>query len=462
MDGEAVFTRGSLMRHVSVMSFTASIGLMAIFAVDFIDMIFISMLGNPALAAAIGYAGTVLFFTSSISIGLSIAAGVLVARAIGAHKPDQAASLASSVLVLGVVVALLCVGAIVLGVDTVLAGLGAEGQTHQLARRYLLIILPTMPVLMIAMIASAVLRSHGDAKRATLATVAGGLVNAVLDPILIFVLDWGLSGAAWASVAARFTILVVAVWPVIVRYRGFAPVGLASLRSHGRAILAIALPAVLANVATPIGGAIVTRQMARFGTDAVAAMAIIGRLTPVAFALVLALSGAIGAIVGQNFGAGLHQRVRGAFVAALQFATVYVVVVAALLFFARDAIAGVFSARGETLSLLYLFCGPLALANIFNSWIFVGNATFNNLGRPLYATLVNWGRNTLGTWPLAVAGAWLWGSAGVLIGQAIGSMLFAALSVWLAWRLMDSYTQQPAADDFDPHHRLHVLESRRF
>ena len=63
---EPVFVNGSLMRHVSVMSFTGSIGLMAMFAVDFIDMIFISMLGNEALAAAVGYAGTVLFFTNSI------------------------------------------------------------------------------------------------------------------------------------------------------------------------------------------------------------------------------------------------------------------------------------------------------------------------------------------------------------------------------------------------------------
>lgn len=71
---EPVFLQGSLLRHVSVMSFTASIGLMAVFAVDFVGMIFISMLGNQALAAAVGFAGTILFFTSSINIGLSIAA----------------------------------------------------------------------------------------------------------------------------------------------------------------------------------------------------------------------------------------------------------------------------------------------------------------------------------------------------------------------------------------------------
>ncbi len=87
------------MRHVSVMSFTASIGLMAMFTVDFIDMIFISMLGNEVLAAAVGYAGTVLFFTNSINIGLSIAAGALVAKSLGEKRREQAGEYATSVAI---------------------------------------------------------------------------------------------------------------------------------------------------------------------------------------------------------------------------------------------------------------------------------------------------------------------------------------------------------------------------
>jgi len=62
------------------MSFTASVGLIAIFLVDFVDMLFISMLGKDELAAAIGYAGAILFFTSSFGIGMAIACGALVAR----------------------------------------------------------------------------------------------------------------------------------------------------------------------------------------------------------------------------------------------------------------------------------------------------------------------------------------------------------------------------------------------
>ena len=458
---EAVFTQGSLMRHVSVMSFTASIGLMAIFAVDFVDMIFISMLGNAALAAAIGYAGTLLFFTSSISIGMSIAAGALVARAIGAGAGQDAREYATSVLMIGAVLCLAVVVAIFVYMTPLLSFLGAEGETLDLATSYLSIILPTMPVLMAAMVGGAVLRAHGDAKRAMVATLAGGIANAVFDPLLIFGLGWGLEGAAIASVIARVTILVASVWPVIKSYDGLAPPRMDMLARDASAVFAIASPAVLANVATPVGSAVVTREMAKFGTDAVAAMAIIGRLTPVAFGVIFALSGAIGPIVGQNFGAGLQDRVRGAFIDGMKFVAIYVVVVAALLFALRAPIADIFEAEGQTRALIFLFCGPLALAWIFNGWIFVGNATFNNLGHPIYSTWINWGRNTIGMWPPVLLSAAWFGASGVLIGQAVGGIFFAVISIWLAFRAMDQEGRKDRTHHFRQHLRQHVVESRR-
>ena len=84
MAEQAKFLEGNLLRHIAVMSLTSSVGLMAVFAVDFVDMVFISMLGKAELAAAVGYAGAILFFTGSFGIGMAIACGALVARALGA------------------------------------------------------------------------------------------------------------------------------------------------------------------------------------------------------------------------------------------------------------------------------------------------------------------------------------------------------------------------------------------
>jgi Na+-driven multidrug efflux pump len=201
--------------------------------------------------------------------------------------------------------------------------------------------------------------------------------------------------------------------------------------------------------------------MARFGTDAIAGMAVIGRLTPVAFAVVFALSGAVGPIIGQNYGAGLHHRVRGAFIAALQFMSVYVLVVAMLLYMMRNIIASAFNASGDTLMLIMLFCGPLALAWFFNGVIFVGNAAFNNLGHPIYSTLINWGRSTLGTWPFVMIGGAYFGAGGILIGQAAGGIVFAGIAIWLGLKVMSDHNVDTKAEPFQQHVRLHTMQCRR-
>lgn len=95
----AVFTEGSTMRHVLVMTATASVGLMSIFLVDLLSLLYVSRLGDPNLTAAVAYATQVLFFSVSINIGLSIAIGALAARAIGSSDWPGAQRLAASGLV---------------------------------------------------------------------------------------------------------------------------------------------------------------------------------------------------------------------------------------------------------------------------------------------------------------------------------------------------------------------------
>ena len=104
-DTNARFTQGSLFRHVTIMSVTSSLGIAAIFAVDLIDVLFISMLGHAELAAAAGYAGVVMFFASAMNIGLSIAAGALVARGLGQGNRRLAAEHAASTAVVLLMVA---------------------------------------------------------------------------------------------------------------------------------------------------------------------------------------------------------------------------------------------------------------------------------------------------------------------------------------------------------------------
>src|SRR6478609_8724734 len=98
---------------------------------------------------------------------------------------------------------------------------------------------------------------------------------------------------------------------------------------------AIAVPAILTNIAAPASNAFFTSIMSRFGDEAIAASAIIDRVTPVAFGGLFALAGAIGPVVGQNWGARKFDRMRQTLKDALTFMAVYVVIVWVALYLLR-------------------------------------------------------------------------------------------------------------------------------
>jgi Na+-driven multidrug efflux pump len=220
--GQAKFVEGNLFRHVSVMALTSSIGLMAVFVVDLVNMLYIALLGREELAAAIGYAGAILFFTTSFGIGMSIGVGALVARALGARDLPLAREKATTGLVLGFVFGSLFAAVVWVFLWPLVGLLGATGATAALAVHFLQIVIPSQPLLMVGMVGGAILRSHGDARAAMMATVWGAVATAVLDPILIFGFRLELTGAAIASVVARVVIAWVALQPIRKRYGGLS------------------------------------------------------------------------------------------------------------------------------------------------------------------------------------------------------------------------------------------------
>lgn len=435
------FVSGSLLRHVCVMAGTAAIGLIAVFAVDLINLFYISQLGEKAMAAAVGFAGVVGFFHMSVCIGLTIGIAALVSRTIGAGRREVAGRIATSSLVLMVgITAVLGTGTSFFLAPT-LHALGAEGDTARLAQRYLMVTVHSLPLLGVGMACSALLRSVGDAKRSMKVTLLAAFVTAALDPVLIFGLQLGLDGAAVAAVVSRGVMAAIGLHGVIVTHRMLGRFDGAAFAGDVRAVGAVAGPAVLTNLATPVGAAFVTHSIAQFGPSAVAGAATIDRVSPVAFGLIYALSGAVGPILAQNLGAGQYRRVREGLRASLLVMVVAVALAWVGLAAGQGVLIRAFSADGLAAELMALFCTWLAASFFFSGGLFVANASFNNLGHPLLSTGFNWGRATLGTIPFAWWGSH-YGAAGVLIGQAVGSSIFGLLAVVVAFRLATGLARQ--------------------
>ena len=441
-----VFTTGSTMRHVVTMTVTSSVGLVSVFLVDLLNLFYISLLGEQFLAAAIGYAATVMFFTVSVSIGLAIGATAIVSRSLGGGAEERAGREATAALLF--VLASTTALALVLwpNIEGALRLVGASGETLAIAAHFMRIVVPSVPLLGLGMAFGGLLRALGDAKRAMYVTLAGAAVASVLDPLLIFALDLGITGAALATFGTRVTLVAVGLYGTVRVHDLLRRPDGAILRATLWPYALIAGPAVLTQLATPVGNAYVTASIARFGDDAVAGWAIVGRVLPVAFGTIFSLSGAIGAILGQNYGARLWGRVEEALRDALVFALIYVLAAWAVLALGADWIASAFDATGEARDLVVFFCRVVAASFLFNGALFVSNAAFNNLGNAGYATLFNWGRATLGVIPFVYVGQ-AYGAEGVLAGWGLGAVVFGALSVVFAFRTVRRLPERAARED---------------
>ena len=288
----AVFTEGSTMRHVLVMTAATSVGLMAIFAVDLLSLLYVSRLGDPKLTAAVGFATQVLFFSVSINIGLSIAIGALVSRAIGAGDggtPEDlrhldwcmsCSSQARSVAWHGP-----CGGKLLLSLG------------HQRNPRRCFELSCNHPS------GNSFSRSRHGARQ----HIAGGWRRAALDvrnsfgrhrysrarSNIFFGLGLGVYGAAIVTLISRFVLVAVGLHGAVLKHNLVARPDRAPVAIRDwPAMMGIAVPAILTNLATPFANAYSMRVFSHFGEGIVAAFRI-DRINPMAFGVLFALSGSV-------------------------------------------------------------------------------------------------------------------------------------------------------------------------
>jgi putative MATE family efflux protein len=428
------FVTGSIARHILVMTGTAAIGLMAVFIGELISLLLLGLLRDQEVLAAMGYASTIQFFSTSVGIGLSIATTSVVAPAAGRGDREATRRLAVNAHVFAAIAGCLVAFAIYPWLGAMLTGMGAGGRTHALAHAYLSATMPTLPLTSIGMCSMAVLRSVGDAERSMSVTLVSAAVSVAVEPFCIFMLKLGIMGSALALVIARIAFVMVGLIGVFAIHRLTSPIEWRRLALDGRPMAAVAVPAVLTNVATPIANLFTTAALARHGDAAMAAWAIIGRVTPVAFGIVFCLSGAVGPVIGQNYGAHAYDRVRATLTAALWANAGFCALAWLGVVLLAPSIVSGFGLSGRAAELIHFYARWVAPLFVFLGMLFIANAAFNTLGMPRYATVLNWARATLGTIPFVWLGSHYWNAEGVFAGNLIGSIAFGVAGTWIAYR----------------------------
>ncbi|MDE2384508.1 MAG: MATE family efflux transporter [Alphaproteobacteria bacterium] len=443
----ARFLEGSIFRHVVVMTLTGALGLMTLFIVELADLYFLSLLKNEQITAAIGFAGTLDFANLSLCIGTGIAAVALVSRSVGAGNTQRAKEFATNAMIVAIVISAVYTLLVNIFIGPILGFLGATGETAHLAKLFVWTISPGFIFLAGSLSTSFSLRGIGDAKRAMYNTLTAALVTLALDPIFIFGLGWGIQGTAAANAIAYVMAFAVGLYGLGVQNRFLTRPSLALFKRDFPAVWGIALPSLIAQLATPFAAGYMTYVFAPFGDAVITGATVVNRVVPVAFGVIFSLSGAVGPIIGQNFGARNFPRVKRALRDGLAFAILYAAAMSLVLYLLRHKLIGAFHIEGRAAELVDFFCTWIAISWALLGGLFVASAAFNNLGKPVYSTLTNWGRATVGTIPFAMLGAALAGPEtapeGILIGISIGGGLFGLGSMWLAYALVAQVSGQP-------------------
>lgn len=430
----ARFLTGSTMRHVVVMSIAGSLGLSFLFLIDFLAMFWVGQYDDASMIAAVGFAFSIQFFPASMNVGMMIATVALFARTLGAGDVARARRIATFGILAGVASQAAVSGLLWVFREPLLAVSGASGATLAMASDFLAVSLCGMPLMVAGMTMAAVVRASGDAVRSTLVTGVAAAVALVVDPFNILYLELGVTGAGLSVVITRAVMTVLGLYYMIRVHDLAARPGRADMRAFLVPWVSIAIPSVLTQCSTPFGNWVLMRAMAEFGDSATAGLSVVLRLIVLVFGGIFALSGAIGGILGQNFGGGRLDRVAQAYRDALIYCLFYTAIAWALLLLGQDALTRGFGLTGAGAEVMAAFTHYATPALVFTGGLYVANAAFNNLGKPLYATLANWIRDGLLTYPLAIGLGTLWGATGVMLGYAAAAVSSGAIGAWIGWR----------------------------
>ncbi|WP_299153242.1 MATE family efflux transporter [uncultured Tateyamaria sp.] len=428
------FLTGSTMGHVVRMTATGAFGITFVFLVDAANLLWISQLGDPQLVAAIGFAYVIQFFSISSGVGLMIAATALVSRRIGEGDRTAARDQAGAAIAIAALMQAAMALVVILARHELLALAGAQGETARIAARYLAQTMPSLVPMAIGLVASGVLRAEGYGAKAMYVTLSSGALLMVLDPIFIFWWGMGIDGAALGLVLFRLCLMGMALYFAVRQLGLIARPTIAGARVTFAPYMVVALPAIATQLATPTGNYFLTIVMARFGDDAVAAWAVVGRLTVLAFGGIFALSGAIGGIFGQNFGAGQYDRLRSTYRDALIFCALYTLAAWGILWTVTPLVIDAFGLSGQGAAVLRAFTTVGAGGFIFIGALFVANAAFNTLGKPTRSAVLGWVKDGVLSWPAAASLAAGFGAVGVIYGQALAGAFMGTLAAAWGWR----------------------------
>ena len=360
---------------------------------NLVDAIWVSGLGADALAA-VGFVFPIFFIAMALSTGLGMGAGSAISRRIGAKDKEGADNVAVHSLIITLLLAVAFTIPLFVFAENIFVLIGA-GKTVGLTVDYGQIIFAGSIFIFFTSVSNAILRGEGDAKRAMYAMVLGAGLNIILDPILIYVLDMGIAGAAWATVISlAITSAIMLNWLLFKRdtYVSFKFSDFKFDKSIIKDIFRVGLPSSFSQLSMSITMIIMNIIIVMVSsTDGVAIYSTGWRVASMAVLPIMGVATALISVSGAAFGSNSFNKVNISYRYAIKIGLAIETIIAVLTFIFAPQIAAVFTQSESAAHIapdLIIFLRIIALFYPMISFGMLSSAVFQGMGKGVNALIV--------------------------------------------------------------------------
>lgn len=426
---------------------------------NIVDQIFIGQgvgyLGNAATTIAFPLMTIIMAFATLIGSGGSAYA----ALRLGEGRKREALLTLNNLLVIAIGLGILLAAAGLIFLKPILTLFGATETTMSYAIDYTSIVLIGVPFSMVSIALSSMARTDGHPRMSMYGILIGAALNTVLDPIYIFVLDWGVKGAAIATVTAQFVSTVVLCYYFLkkgrMRFtrRYMKPVGRVwykifslGISSGITALVACIMQVVMNNSLVYYGN-----QTETTGDVALSAMGIVMKIAMILASVCIGFGIGAQPILGFNLGAKKYARVRHTYLLAVSIATASILIGWAVCQLAPHLVLSLFGKENQTFTDFAVRCLRIYLGGIFCAGFqIVSTNYFQATGQPLKASLLSMLRQLILLIPMLLILPLFFGLNGLLYAGPcadIGSAVIVALFILPEMRKLNrkiAESQEPA------------------
>ena len=394
------------------------------------DTYFVGQISTEA-TAAVGLVFSVMAIIQAIGFFCGHGSGNALSRLLGAGKTREANEIASTGFALALLIGILVAGIGNAFITPLSEALGATPSTMEDTMDYMRIILLGAPFMMCQFVINNQLRFQGSAIYAMVGLLSGAVVNVILDPLLIFIFDLGVSGAAIATIMGQLTGFIVLF---IGSRRGEnIRIRIRDIHLNAHYLLEITnggAPSLFRQGLAAIATLLLNRSAGFYGGDAaIAGMSITTRVTMFMSSALIGFGQGYQPVCSFNYGAGLKNRVREGFFFCLKWGTVFLTVIGALCFIFAPQIIGWFRDDPAVIEVgrVALRCQAAVLP--LSATIVMSNMMLQSIGKGLKASITASARNGIFFIPLILLLPELFGLTGVEITQTCADILSLLITI---------------------------------